>query len=224
MNVDPVAALDDSLKAHGLLTNRTSQGIAIDGSDLVVTAAIVRVEKHPNARIVQLDVPVRSKRLVNGWLIESFSGVGPDESKAIEDAFGKFLRSSIHVLLASLVDAKYGENQVEWESWSVKGKTWRVCMGPLLYRGSNPIHKEYSGLLDRLKHNLLPGLEAGCHCLRVYCMLNGRDCVGSEALLDNIDWPEGRTIVSEWGWPEGMFWVRHFLMLIPDTPTGAKAR
>jgi len=219
MNVDLVAALDDALKAHGLLTNRTSQGISIQGSDFLVSAAIVRVEKHPNARIVQLDVRVRSHWLVNGWLTESFGGVGPDESKAVEDALGKFLRSSIHVLLASLVDAKYGQNQVEWEFWSVKDKTWQVCMGPLLYRGSKPIHSEYSGLLDRLKNNLLPRLEVGRHCLRVYCMLNGRDCVGSEALLDNIDWPEGRKIVSEWPWPEGMLWARHFLMLIPDTPT-----
>ncbi len=91
MNIDPVAALDAALKAHGLLTNRTSQGIAIQGSDLLVSAAIVRVEKHPNARIVQLDVRARSQRLANGWLIESFGGVGPDESKAVEEAFGKFL-------------------------------------------------------------------------------------------------------------------------------------
>lgn len=218
MNVDPVAVLDDALKAHGLFTNRISQGIAIQGSDLLVSAAIVRVEKHPNARTVQLDVRVVSQRLANGWLIESFGGVGPDESKAIEEAFGKFLRSSIHVLLATLVDVKYGGDQVEWESWSLKDKTWRVCMGPLLYRGSSPIQNEYSGLLDRLKQDLLPRLEVGCHCLRVYCMLNGRVCVGSEALLDNIDWPEGRKIASEWQWPEGMFWARHFLMLIPDTP------
>jgi hypothetical protein len=187
MNVDVVATLDDALKAHGLLTNRTSQGIAIQGSDLLVSGAIVRSENHPRARIVQLDVQVRSQRLVKGWLIESFGGVGQDEPKAVEDAFGKFLRSSIHVLLAMLVEAKYGGDQVEWEWWSVPENTWRVCMGPLLYRGSKPIHNEYSGLLDRLKHNLLLRLEAGCHCLRLYCMLNGRDCVGSEALLDNVD-------------------------------------
>lgn len=216
MNADPLAALDDALKSHGLLTNKTSQGITIQGSDLLVSAEIVRVVKHPTAKIAQLDVRVRSERLANGWLIESFGGVGPDESKAIEDAFGKFLRSSIHVLLATLVDVKYGEDQVEWESWALNGKTWRVCMGPLLYRGSSPIQSEYSGLLDRLKHNLLL-LESGSHCLRVYCMLNGRDCVGAEAVLDSIDWPEGRKIVSEWNWPDGMLWARHFLMLTPDT-------
>jgi hypothetical protein len=46
-------------------------------------------------------------------LIESFVGVGPDECKAIEDAFAKFMRPSIHVLLATLVHAKYGGDQVE---------------------------------------------------------------------------------------------------------------
>jgi hypothetical protein len=48
-------------------------------------------------------------------------------------------------------------------------------------------------------------------------MLNGRVYVGSEALLDNIDWPEGRKIVSDWQWPERMFLARHFLKLNPDT-------
>ena len=66
---------------------------------------VVRVVNHPNARVVQLDVCARSKRLVNKILIESFGGLGPDESKAAEQAFGKFLRSSFHVLLAVLVEA-----------------------------------------------------------------------------------------------------------------------
>ena len=200
MNVDPVAALDDALKTHGLFTNRTSQGIAIQGLDpLIVSAAIVRVEEHSNARIVQLDVRVRSPRLANGWLIKSFGGVRPDECNAFEEAFGKFLRSSIHVLLALLVDPKYGRDQVEWQSWSLQDKRWRVCM---------------DHFFTEQRH---PKLDVGCHCLRVYCMLNERDCVGSEALLDNIDWPEGREIVSDWQWPERMFWARHFLMLNPDT-------
>ena len=89
--------------------------------------------------------------------------------------------------------------------------------GPLLYRAATPIHTEYPGLLDHLKYKLLSKLDVGCHCLWVYCMLNGRVYVGSEALLDNIDWPEGRKIVSDWQWPERMFLARHFLKLNPDT-------
>lgn len=170
-----------------------------------------------SATTVQLDVRVRSQQLANEWLIESFGGAEPDESKAVEEAFGKFLRSSLHVLLATLVYAKHGKDQVEWESWSLKEKTWRVCMSPLLHRGSTPIHTGHSRLLDQLKHKLLPRLEVRCHWLRVYCMLNGRDCVGSEALLDYMDWPDGREIVKEWQWPEGMLWARYFLMIVPAT-------
>src|SRR5262249_5057717 len=45
-------------------------------SDLLVSAAVVRVTEHPNARMVQLDVRVRSHQLAHGWLIESFGGQG----------------------------------------------------------------------------------------------------------------------------------------------------
>ena len=92
-------------------------------------------------------------------------------------------------------------------------------MGPLFYQGSAPIHTEYARLLEHLKAKLLDGLGPGSHWLRVYFMLNGAKCVGSEALLDNMDWPEGRKTVSEWLWPEGTFWARHFLMLVPDPST-----
>ena len=215
MDFDPAVALEDAFKAHGVLTNRIAQGVSIDEANLVVSAGVVRVDNHPNARVVQLDVRAYSQRLANKVLIESFGGVGADESKATEQAFGKFLRSSIHVLLATLVEAKYGNDQVEWESWNLDDKRWRVCMGPLLHQGSASVHIAYAKLLERLKSELLPGLGAGFHWLRVYCMLNGTSCVGSEALLDNMDWPEGRRIVSEWRWPEGTLWARHFLMLVP---------
>jgi hypothetical protein len=118
-------------------TARTDQDVSIPASDLVVSAGLVRVVNHPKARVVQLDVRAKSPTLAGTLLIESFAGVGSDESEAAKQAFGKFLRSSMHVLLASLVDTKYGDGQVEWDSWMFD-KAWRVCMGPLLTQGSAP--------------------------------------------------------------------------------------
>jgi len=217
MNFDPAKALADAFGEHGILANRTAQGVSVDEANLVVSINVARVDKHPNARVVQLDIRAYSQRLANKVLIESIVGVGVDESEAAAQAFGKFLQSTFHVLLATLVDAKHGSGQVEWARWAFGEKTWRVCMGPLLCHKPAPVQPEYAKLLERLQAELVPGLAAGPHWLRVYFMLDGAKCMGAEALLDNMDWPEGQKIVSEWHWPEGTFWARHFLMLMPAT-------
>jgi hypothetical protein len=77
------------------------------------------------------------------------------------------------------------------------------------------VRNEYEKLLEQLRSHLPPCLGPGCHWLRFYSMMNGRDRVGSEALLDNRDWPEGQRIVHGWDWPEGTIAIRHFLMLVP---------
>jgi hypothetical protein len=126
-----MAALEDAFKAHGVQTNRTDQVVSILGTDLSFSAAVVQSFEHPNQRVVQLDVRAKSQRLAPHLLIESFAGLGPDESSAAKDAFNKFLRCSMHVLLAVIVDVKYGTDQVEWTSWRLGDTTWRVCLGPL---------------------------------------------------------------------------------------------
>jgi hypothetical protein len=113
---DLTAVLEDALIAHGVQTNRMDEVVSIPRAGLIVSAGVVLLEEDPTAKVVQLDVLVRSHRLVNKMLIESFAGVGPEESTAKKQAFGKFLRSSIHVLPAVLVDVKYGVDHIEWES------------------------------------------------------------------------------------------------------------
>jgi hypothetical protein len=214
MTFDPSAALQEVLTAHGMNTTRTDQGISIPASDLIVSASVVRVQNHTKAMLAQLDVRATSPRLAGKLLIESFAGWGPDEPEAAKQAFHKFLRSSMHVLLAALVDAKHGADQVEWDSWTFDHKAWRVCMGPLLIQGSTPVTIEYSKLQEQLKGELLPRLSVGCHWLRVFFMKNGRERVGSEVLLDNLDWPDGQKIVDAWNWPDGAFSARQFSMLM----------
>jgi Family of unknown function (DUF6348) len=214
MTFDPVAALQEVLIAHGLNTTRTDQCVLIPASDLMVFVGVVRVDKHPNARVFQLDVRVESPLFTGKLLIESFAGVGPDESDAAKQAFGKFLRGSMHVLLACLVDVKRDDDQIEWDSWIFKGKAWRVCMGPLLAQGTTPVTVEYSELLEQLKDELLPQLTSGFHWLRVFFMKNGKERLVSEVLLDNVDWPEGRKIVEAWHSPDGAYSVRQFSMLM----------
>ncbi len=73
---------------------------------------------------------------------------------------------------------------------------------------------EYSRLLDRLR-DALPPLSDEPHWLRVFFMQKDHDRIGSEALLDNTYWSEGRQIVDTWDLPEGNYRVRHFLMMTP---------
>jgi hypothetical protein len=61
------------------------------------------------------------------------------------------------------------------------------------------VRNEYEKLLEQLKSHLPPCMGPGCHWLRFYSMMNGGDRVGSEAVLDNRDWPEGQRIVAWMG-------------------------
>jgi hypothetical protein len=214
MTFDPVAALQEVLTSHGMNTTQTDQGILIPASDLIISARVVRMENHPKAKLAQLDVSAESQRLAGKLLIESFAGWGPDEAEATKQAFGKFVRSSMHVLLAALVDTKYGADQVEWDSWTIDERAWRVCIGPLIIQGSTSVKIEYSKLLEQLRGALLPRLSSGCHWLRVFFMKNGRERVGSEVLLDNFDWSDGQRMVDSWDWPEGTFSARQFSVLM----------
>ena len=187
MTFDPAAALQNALDAHGMHTNPIDQGILISKSGLVLSTSVVRVQSHPSTTMVQLDVRAMSQRLGGKLLIESFAGWGTDESEATEQAFRKFLRASMHVLLAVLVDTKYGADQVEWESWSFERKTWQVCIGPVTLQGVSPDKFVCGEFLDRMKEKLFPHLSLGPHWGRFFFRTEGHDITVSEFLVDNID-------------------------------------
>jgi hypothetical protein len=213
MTFDPTAALQKVLDAHGIQTNPSDQGFLIRESDLVLSASVVRVQNHPTNTMVQLDVRAISQWLGGKLLIESFAGWGSDESEAAEQAFRKFLRASMHVLLAVLVDPRYGDDQVEWESWRFGDKTWQVCLGPVCFQGTPPDNFVCGELLDKLKEELLPHVSVGPHWIRFFFNKSGHEITVSELLVDNLDWPEGREIIQALDWPDGMYSAREFLMM-----------
>jgi hypothetical protein len=215
MTFDPLAALGQMIDGHGISVVRTEQGILIPESDLVLSAAIIRIQNHPTTTVVQLDVRAKSPRLGDRLLIESFAGWASDESDAASHAFGKFLMSSMHVFLATLIDPKFGADQVEWEAWSFKEQTWQVCLGPVIIQGSPSSTLTCGELLDRLKANLLPHFSAEPHWLRYFFQHDGREVTTAEVLLDNMDWPEGRRILETLSWPEGRYSAREFLLMMP---------
>jgi len=212
MGFNPEQALAENLEAHGVLTTRTAAGLSIAGSDCVLSAGVVKVDNRPNGFVVQVDFRAFSSRIDGKWLIESCAGFSVTEEDAARMAFEKNMRASLHVLLATLVDSKYGADQVEWESWS-SGR-WRICLGPLCCTGSPPEELNFNKLLNELETALLPSLNGGSHWLRLYFMQDGSSVTTSEALLDNFDWPEAREIVNRHEWPHGQYSARLFLMLM----------
>ena len=213
MTFDPAAALQEVLEAHGMHSIPTDQGISIRESDLVLSVGVIRVQNQPSATTVQLDVRAMSQRLGGKLLIESFAVWGSNESDATEQAFRKFVRASMHVLLAALVDPKHGADQVEWESWSCGDKTWQVCLGPVTLQGAPPDNFVCGELLDRLKGELLPHLSAGPHWIRFFFSKSGQDVKVSELLIDNLESPQGRGIIEALDWPNGTCSAREFLMM-----------
>jgi len=227
MTLDLSAALQETLNAHGLRADRRDGTVSVAEASLMMFPSIVRVDTHQNCKVVQLDVRVSSPRLSKKVLVESFAGVGVGEMEASKNAFGKFMKSCLHVLVAVLVDARFGEDQVEWDTWNLSGRSSRICLGPLLVHQQlskntgassfdelkSTVSTSYAEFLNGLKVSI-PELEAGCHWLRLFLMKNGRERIGSEALLDNLDWPEGRAMVNAWDSPDDTYSVRHFLMVV----------
>src|SRR6185436_1818059 len=102
------------------------------------------------------------------FIVESFAGLGGSRDEAIHNAFDKFCRASLHVLLAAFVDRHLGADQVEWEHWANPRNSWNVCLGPLLTVSKGAPHPPYGGLLDQLKETFLSDATPEAHWARVF--------------------------------------------------------
>jgi hypothetical protein len=215
MAFDPNDTLCEAIREHGISADRTDEGVSVPRAGLLGSAAIVRVDKHPNLVVTQLDVRFRSGRLAGRTLIESIAGWDEEEEQAAKFAFSKFLQASFHVIMAVLVEEEQGCDQVEWEEWRKTENAWRVCLGPLTLQGSPPEELEVGDLLDQVRDRLVLNLSRQIHWVRLYV---SRKVVGSptsEALLDNVQWAAGLDLVESWNWPVGDYSARLFLMLVP---------
>jgi hypothetical protein len=149
--------------------------------------------------------------------VESLAGVGESFDSAVLDALDMFHRGSFHVLLAALVDRHLASDQVEWERWSIRTHAWHICLGPLLLHSTEIRVPPYAELLDQLKESFLAQAGPRVHWIRTFRGAAGSTAFGSEALLDNDEWPAGKAIVDSWRWPvtERYQTVRHFLVALP---------
>ena len=216
MDLDVTSTLQEILEAHSVHTRPEGQALA--AGNMIVSAWVFKKPSATATSLFQLDVNVRSPLIGARTLVESFAGWGTDEPQAIKQAWAKFMRSSLHVLLEVFVGEGQGENQIEWEHWDHNRTGWRICLGPLFamaFEDQRLPNLACSDLLDQLRNALLPRLRTEYHWLRFYYMQLGDSSTGSECLLDNEHWEEGQNIVTRWGWPNGSYSVRLFLLLVP---------
>ncbi len=182
----------------------------------------------PKGALIQLDVRVRSQRLLQDrTLIESWAGYGDDTDEAIRQAFDAFSIDSLPAILAVFVDRNLEPDQVEWDTWGSGNRMWEVCLGRLttMNSGTEAVKvRDYGSYVDALRDAYLREASHELHWLRVFRGVsrgspNG-ECVTGEVLLDNEPWQAGLDILDRWQWPTEphLYRIREFMIAVPVVP------
>ncbi len=211
-------ALKSTCVAHGIAAE--AEGLAVRIQDGLIIEPTVVGREHPTGSIhVQADFRIRSPRLGELPLLDSFSGLGATLQDAQHDAYGKFAQGSFHVLIESLTTHPGAADRVEWEVWTGPAGAWRVCSGPLLMiatRGGARIEgypEFFAALADRIGAALSPGP----HWLRIFIGAVDGGHIGSEVVVDGGSWGAGQQLLDghAWTYPPGYASLRHLLIALP---------
>ncbi len=211
-------ALREAFMAHGL------EGAIGDGAlalpdQLRLQPRVSTRDSANGAAQVQVDFSIESPRLAQP-LLDSFAGVGATSAEAEQNAFGKFLQGSLHVVAASLSSRGGAEQQVDWDDWPAEnGHGWRVCSGPLLMvatRGGARI-EGFPEFFDDLSALFTRSMPPGPHWMRVFLGSVDGEGRGREVLVDGAEWPEAERLVEQhaWVYPLGYASLRHLLIALP---------
>lgn len=147
-----------------------------------------RVFAQPAAAhvLAQVDFEARHPALAAGRIVESFAGFGATWKEAMGDAVVKFERSSLHPIIATLLDRTACRDQVEWERYDHPGGPFDLCLGPRLHLYSPgppiPVAPVLQALLAALRE--VP-LSREAHSLRIYACHRDGVLTAQDVLLDN---------------------------------------
>ncbi|MEU7819432.1 DUF6348 family protein [Catellatospora sp. NPDC049133] len=201
------------LDGHGLTTGHDAHGWY--AGELRFGASLIT---HPAPMVLgQLDFAVQHPALAVDRLVESVAAHGDTWRASIDRGTAMFAESSLHVLLAALVDRAAHTDQVEWERYEHPSGPFDVCVGPQISffaQDIPPAGDAFGAVLTAL--HAVP-LSRQAHGLRVFlCYQNGR-LITNEVLLDNEPCPAGMATVPEQrdDLPQQMAAFRIFAMLVP---------
>lgn len=175
---------------------------------------------------VQVDFVVAHPALAVPQLLESFAGFAETWSDALKQTIVKFERSSLHVLIAGLLDRGECADQVEWEPLGDSQGRFEVCMGGQLQTFGSGKAPLLGAFIDELKAALreVP-LTRAAHGLRVFLAWDGKALNVVEVLLDNEAWAPGEQLAAARDWSgaggaEETWGVRWFGLVVPVRKVG----
>lgn len=218
MNSRVAEMLHMALEAHGIVS--TIDGAVVrmaGGSDVTFEPRVFDGPPNERARIIQLDIVVRSPRIAPRCIVESMAGIGADQVEAERVAFGKFLMGPFHVLLTALADHTCESNPADWLVWQNSASSWRICDGPLIIQGGTS-STAYSAFIGELEKLFLTAASRDVHWVRIFVGSFQGQQAGADALLDNEPWPEALALLNRWEWdfPQEYRALRHFFIALPS--------
>jgi len=198
-------------KEHGFETEEHDGWIIPKGSDYAMKGYWYP-EATENVGQLSIELFVNSELI----MVESFAGMGENESTRLKNAFSSFFYHSFHNFLMAIwgVDSK----EVKEEEWLVGGTTYRVYLGN---QGIINYDKETQLKIPNsfnTKIKLLissENLENEFHWFTIfYANLNGLD-THAEILKDNIKWNAGEKVLKSLDWKRSNHYyaVRQFVIL-----------
>jgi hypothetical protein len=211
--------LQVALSSHGIKSDR--RGCAIHAQDgLVIEPRVIERNAVGGSAQLQIDFAIESPRLPGITFLDSFGGVGDTAEDCEKNAFSKFIQGSFHVIAEALTTHSCDHTQVDWETWSEGGHSWRVCAGPLLLIASRAGSRVegFEDFFPKLHRSLSETMTAGPHWVRVFLgSLDGRQ-IGSEVLVDGEVWPTGQALLDAhaFTFPQGYASFRHLLIALPE--------
>lgn len=160
--------------------------------------------------VFEVEVLLDNETIVN----ECFSGSGTGE-EGILSGLENFCVNSFHVLLSALWNKHYPE-QVEIETWDIKGRKYNAYIGNFGTRSTSGTEiKIPEELFQSIEHTIKQeNLKHETYWFRLFFGSVSGDFT-FEALQNNEDWKNGMSALKSltWAKPEGYYSVRNFIML-----------
>jgi len=211
---EPRSLLASLLRANGLEVGVPDEEGMHRAGDLRFGAMVYPTGKAPMQ--AQVDYVIQHPALAAGTIVESNAAVGSTWSDGVELSMKNFVRSSLRPLLGNLLASNLAGEDVTWEDWAHRTGSYRVCVGPHLFTGTDPV--AIGALLDTLRVTFSEArLPRAVHVVRFYTGRQNGRTVGEEVLLNGELWEAGREALETFPWPirKDFYSSRLFLVLRP---------
>lgn len=183
---------------HGASAVRVGNWICVDGGRLFTRAAHFDHRQHPQRLILQADFVTVTKQ--GQHMIESFAGIGPDFTSALQDACKSFQDCSFHALFAALLGRLC--EHVDREVWNIGGQNRQITLGWLRYRGDFPTDK-WAPIFEGLQKHLESfALTRGLHWARFFYSHAPSQAPTIEVLIDNETSEPLQSLAANLPWPQ----------------------